>query len=355
MKILVIQQKMLGDVLTSSILCKNLKEFLPQSEVHYMVHTNSIPVILNNPYIDKIIDFKPDYRTNKIKFFRYLYSIKKESYDAVIDVYGKLETNLITLLSNSNIKIGDYKWYTSFIYTHPIKSSKNSGYGIGLAVENRLQLLKPILKDKSINELYTKPKIYLTDTERKEALDFLKSHSVNLDKPIFMINVLGSALQKTYPAEYMAQFINNIANSSEATLLFNYIPNQLEDVKCIYNLCAEKTKEQIKLTVFAPGFRSFLSILSHCDALLGNEGGAVNMAKALDVSTFSIFSPWVSKKAWGIFEDEKNVGIHLNDYKPQLFKGKKKKDLKKGTFSLYKELKPELFTGKLQKFLQNTL
>lgn len=343
---------MLGDVLTSSILCKNLKEFLPKSEVHYMVHTKSIPVILNNPYIDKIIDFKSEYRSDKTKFLKYLYSLKKESYDAIIDVYGKLETNLITLFSNSKIKIGDHKWYSSFLYTHPFKSSKNSGFGIGLAIENRLQLLKPLLKDKSINELYTKPKIYLTETEKKEALDFLKNHSVNLIKPIFMVSILGSAPEKTYPAEYMSQFINHIVNLSEATLLFNYIPNQLNDVKKIYNLCSEKAKKQIKLEVFALDFREFLAILSHCDALLGNEGGAVNMAKALEISTFSIFSPWVSKKAWGIFEDHKNIGVHLNDYKPELFKGKKKKDLKKETSFLYNEFEPELFLNDLNIFIK---
>ncbi len=54
--------------------------------------------------------------------------------------------------------------------------------------------------------------------------------------------------------------------------------------------------------------------------LIGNEGGAVNMAKALDVPTFSIFTPSVRKETWQLFENEaKNASIHLKDLKPEIY------------------------------------
>jgi heptosyltransferase-2 len=51
-KILVIQQKMIGDVLVSSLICENLKRSYPNSEVHYLINRFTIPVIENNPYVD---------------------------------------------------------------------------------------------------------------------------------------------------------------------------------------------------------------------------------------------------------------------------------------------------------------
>ena len=38
MKILVIQQKMIGDVLVSSLLCNNLRKAYPSAQIDYMVY-----------------------------------------------------------------------------------------------------------------------------------------------------------------------------------------------------------------------------------------------------------------------------------------------------------------------------
>ena len=355
MRVLIVQQKMIGDVLTSTIICQNLKEFIPECTVHYMVHSNTIPVLINNPYIDKIIDFKPEYRENMASFYGFLKSLKKEPYDVVIDVYGKLETNLITHFCKAPIKIGYDKWYTRFFYTHPIKPFNESKFNLGKAIEKRLQLLQPIIKNKEITEFYNKPKIFLSDLEKKEALTFLKTSGIDPKKPIFMIGILGSGSKKTYPFEYMAQIIEEIVEKSDSTLLFNYIPSQINEVKEIYNLCSENAQKQIKFEAFASSLRGFLSILSHCKAIIGNEGGAINMAKALEIPTFSIFSPWIDKEGWALFEDQNNMSVHINDYKPELFKDKNIKSIKKSTDSLYNDFKPEYIKPKLNEFLKNIL
>ena len=57
MKILVIQQKMIGDVLLSSILCNSLRKAYPTAQIDYLVHENTVPVLENNPNIDTIIRF----------------------------------------------------------------------------------------------------------------------------------------------------------------------------------------------------------------------------------------------------------------------------------------------------------
>ncbi len=352
MKILVIQQKMLGDVLTSTILCENLKRSIPGAEIHYVVYSNSIPITLNNPYIDKIIEFKQEYRADKLKFYRFLKTFKKEPYDAVIDVYGKIESILITLFSRSTIKIGLEKWYTKHVYTHIFKRIQNPELSVGLAIENRLQLLKPLLPDKKMEELINKPKVYLSDDEKKEALSFFKANSIDTNKPVFMIGVLGSGTNKTYPFLYMASIIDEIIRiKPEATLIFNYIPSQYEDARKIYDLCSSEAQKQIQLDAFTPSLRKFLAVLNFCDAIIGNEGGSINMAKALQVPTFSIYSPWIKKESWGFFEDEKNKSVHFKEFKPELFKGKNTKDLKNSTQKLYQDFKPDYFKDILGHFL----
>ena len=52
MKILVIQQKMIGDVLASSTLCNTLKNEYPEAQIDYLIYPFTSPVVENNPNID---------------------------------------------------------------------------------------------------------------------------------------------------------------------------------------------------------------------------------------------------------------------------------------------------------------
>ncbi|MEE9364673.1 MAG: glycosyltransferase family 9 protein [Cellulophaga sp.] len=349
MKVLVIQQKMIGDVLTSSILCENIKNKMPNSEVHYVVNTHTLAVVNNNPYIDKLVIFKEEYRKSKFKFYTFLKEMKKENYDVVIDVYAKLESNLITFFAKAPITISNTKWYSKFIYNHSYKNIKSGDSVLGLAIENRLKLLEPILPN--AENLITKPAIYLTTDEISDAKSFLEDHDIDLCQPILMINVLGSDKTKTYPLSYMAEVLDYITEYTGAVLLFNYAPNQVKEAKELYHLCKEKTREHIKFDVYASSLRSFLSILHHCQALIGNEGGGVNMAKALDKPTFSIFSPWITKEAWNLYKDNANVAIHLKDYFPEKINNKSQKEIRKEYEIQYQNLKPVLFKEKLKNFL----
>ena len=55
MKILIIQNKRIGDVLISSVIANNFKAKYPESEVHFLAYDFTHGVIMNNPNIDKII------------------------------------------------------------------------------------------------------------------------------------------------------------------------------------------------------------------------------------------------------------------------------------------------------------
>jgi len=350
MKILIIQQKMIGDVLTTSILFEALKQKYPNSKLHYLINSHTFPVVENNPIIDEFIILSPETEKNKLKFLGFLKSIRKEKYDVVIDVYSKFSSNLISLFSGAKTKISKYKWYTWFIYSKTYSEQKKSKTNAGLAIENRLQLLQCFCDNLP---KIIQPKVYLTSKEIKVSKDFLIQSNVDLSQPIFMISVLGSAINKTYPLPYMAKIIDAVVAETKGQILFNYIPKQESEAKTLYNFCKKETKQHIHFKVFGKSLREFLAITKHCNALIGNEGGATNMAKALNIPTFTIFSPWIIKEAWNMFEDGKShTSIHLKDVKPKLYDGKSHKEIKANTNSLYKQFKPETIILKLKSYLQ---
>ncbi len=350
MKVLIIQQKMIGDVLTTSILFEAIKSRYPDYELHYVLNSHTFPVVEHHPHIDKYHFFTPDVESSKLKLWNFAKQLKRERYDVVIDVYSKLSSNLITLLSGARVKISVKKSYTSFLYDHTFKDKLTPKTNAGLAIENRLQLLQPLGIDPSV---IFQPKIYLTETEKRNAKEVLDINGVNLSHPIYMIGVLGSSATKTYPLEYMARLIDAIVEHNPLSqILFNYIPNQESEAKAIYNHCSTETQSKIFINLFGKSLRDFLSLTSHCTALIGNEGGATNMAKALDIPTFTIFSPWIVKEAWNMFEDgQKHLSIHLKDVKPELYSDQPNKTLKANALSLYDAFTPELILPVLKDYL----
>jgi heptosyltransferase-2 len=354
MKILIIQQKRIGDVLTTSILANILKKNYPNASIDYMCYSYCVDVLKENPNIENVIVLEEETRKNYWSLFKFITKIRKSNYTAVIDAYSKLETNLITSFSGAKYKISYYKSYSSIFYNHTVKRLPNSSDSkYGLAIENRLKLLEPILKTQEFTNY--KPKIFLSESEIQTAKQLLIENHLDAKKPLFMIGILGSEWYKTYPLENMAKLLDFVVEDTKATLLFNYIPNQKEDALKLFNLCSQTTQNNICFDLYATSLRGFLGLLSQCDALIGNEGGSVNMAKALEIPTFSLFSPSVDKETWQIFEDEKNISIHLKDLKPEIYKEHDETYIKEHTFKYFDAYPISNIKDKLKFFFKTIL
>lgn len=353
MKILVIQQKMIGDVLVSSMICNNLKSEYPKAQIDYLIYPFTKPVVENNLNIDNVILFTEEIKNSKIEFIKFLLKIRKAKYDIVIDAYGKLESALITRFSGAPKRIGYKQKEKLGAYNFPADHHDFPKTSDGLAIERRENLFKDLMT-KPIDNL---PKLFVTEKEKQEALAVFKSHGINPEQEnVIMLSILGSDIEKTYPEKYLAELINLIARQQNIKLLFNYMPKQFSEAKAIYDQCSEEAKSKINLEIIGESLRSFMGIMSHCKMLIGNDGGAVNMAKALQKPTFTIFSPWIQKESWSIFEDGIfHKAVHLNDFSPELFKNKSRKELKKNYAQYYELFRPSLIFDSLTAFLNSHL
>jgi len=310
-KILVIQKKRIGDVLTSTILLEALREKFPEHELHYLIYENSVAVVENNPFVDKIIIMNEEDRKSKLGFLKFLFRMRKENYEIVVDAYGKPNSVLLGWFSGAKKTITFDKVYSKLLYTHPIKRNKTSFSNATKAIEHRMMLLSPL----GIDFKVIKPKIFITEHEISVAKSKLESAGITLSKPIVMMSAIGSNDSKTYPIAYMAKVIDTIANENDIQILFNYFPFQKEEAYQLYLLCKPETQAKINFDFYEDNLRDFLAITSLCKGLIGNEGGATNMAKALNVPTFTIFSPLVIKNDWNMFEDGmQNISVHVKDF-----------------------------------------
>ncbi|WP_299677608.1 glycosyltransferase family 9 protein [uncultured Dokdonia sp.] len=350
-KILIIQHKMIGDVLTSSILCEAIKYKYPNAIVHYLINEHTLPVLENNPYIDQKVVFTPEMVKSRKAAKQFRSQLAPHAYDIVIDVYSKIGSARITKATKAKQRIGYKKWYTKTFYTNLYTYHYIPETEAGLAIENRMKLLQAIATDfpKAL-----KPKLYVTEEEIAFAKAKLAGVKTSSEQKLYMIGILGSSQNKTYPLPYLATLLDHIVATTQAQLLFNYIPKQIDQVETLYQLCSEKTQQHIQKDIYGKSLREFIALTTQCDALIGNEGGAINMAKAIDIPTFAIFSPWIRRAAWALYENDHNHVVHLQDYEAALYTSKSLKDIKKRHEHYYSLLKPEMILEKLDEFIAIT-
>ena len=349
-KILVIQQKMIGDVLISSILCSHLKTLYPSAELHYAIHQSTKAVVQGHPDIDQFIlsPPKPSFR----EWRKLCAQIRAQRYDLIVDTYGKLESLRMILGSGAPRVYGHKKWFSALAYTSTSEPSNRVYTIAGNAIEDRLRLIYPesVIQEKALE---FRPKIYLAADEISWAKDLLAQHKLNQGQTLAMVSILGSSLDKSLPAQTMAQIITTIAQQHNTHILLNYLPSQKNSVDEILSLVPKTQQANIHPEAYGKSLREFIALLSQVNYLVGNEGGAVNMAKALDIPTFTLFSPWINKAAWNSFDDgQTHVGLHLKDFNPELFAGQSNKEIRKKYGAFYADFKFDLFAGQLHKFCQ---
>lgn len=349
MKILVIQHKMIGDVLITSLLCENLRKKFPNAIIDYLVNSNTLPVLENNPYIDNIIVFNEKENKGLKKLIRFCKNLNQNEYSIIIDAYSKLQSWINVLINDAPKKISYKKTGRSFLYTDNVVKHTEPVSDLGLAIEHRLALLKPL----GINKPFaTEPKLYLTDNEILNAKESLEIHKVKSNRKTVMISLLGSDESKTYPLDQMAKMVDFLGLNYNVNILFNYFPNQKKQALEVYNQLSEDTKSKVYFDLLGGDLRSFIALANECDLILGNDGGAINMSKALGKKSFIIFSPWIDKKVWATFEDGINhTSVHLKDYFPEKFIHKKNKEIKKQVQDFYSHFEFNLIKENLRNFL----
>ena len=352
--VLVIQQKMIGDVLISSLICKNLKLWKPDIQIDFVANRHTLDVIRNNPYIDEIVVFEDHFIRDKWGLLKFLRRFRKKRYDYVIDAYGKLESLLICLFTPAQHKIGFKKIHSSLVYSHSVKLKNVQEDTLQFSIKNRFQLLEPIMGDFPKNsevEIHLTPEEIATSRARLDSV-------LGKGNQAIIVSALGSSKNKTYPFEYMAQLMNSAFQTTKLPFILNYRPDQEGQIDQLTDLLHPNTQKAVMKSLTPNSLRDFMATAYHCLAVVGNEGGAINIAKGFNKPTFAIFSPLINPSGWHTEIPNRCMAVNLKTFFPNAvdYSDHRKiaKDPKK-VLALYKMLRPELFEKQWIDFLKSTI
>lgn len=275
-KILVIKFGGIGDVLLSTPLLKNLRNFYPDREINFLTQLKCRDVLMDNPYINRVLTFDLE----KDDSLRLLKTVKKQKYDLVIDLFCNPRTTFLTYYSRAKYRVG---------FNFPRR-----GYAYNILVDGRYKVGDFHHADFGMLSL---KKLGIPVKEEETYISILNGHKdfanefFNSQNPdgndVIGIPVSGGWESKKYKTKDFVELIKIINQNNN----FKYIllwGTESEKKECEY------INENLPdITFIAPetSIRYAAALMQKCKAVISNDSGLMHVATATGVPVLGIFGP----------------------------------------------------------------
>lgn len=130
MKILILKYRNIGDVLLTTPLLSNLRNFFQDAQIDFSVNKGTESMLTLNPNCNNVITYNRDEIKSLPAYkqiwheFKFVYSFRKKGYDIVINLTNGDRGNHIVFFSKASIRIGSksQKWLFKNIFSHHMPS-----------------------------------------------------------------------------------------------------------------------------------------------------------------------------------------------------------------------------------------
>lgn len=287
-RILVCQQRQIGDVLLASPVFELLRRRFPEAELHLFTEKKCEPLMRNNPYIDAfhLIDRKDGF-FRQLAFYRKVASLR---FDLVIDLQQLPRCRMMTLMSGAPVRLSFPASVLSRLRYNCLVPMQE-----GYASQTKVSLLAPL----GIRWNGEAPIIRLTEEERAQAGSILAACGLLPEHRLIAVDSTHRRASKRWPAERFAALMRLLAGEDDA---FRFLllrgPGEEKDIEKLRALAASLgvAPEKMLVPVPLPDIRLSAACLARADLLIGNCSSPRHMAVALGVPSLVI--PGASGTAW---------------------------------------------------------
>lgn len=298
MKILLLRQDRLGDLLISTGLIRNLRKLLPNVEIHILLgKRNYFAKHIIEKYVDKVHTYdKTLFNTIKL-----IFRLKSEKYNFVIDLFdnpsrtSELLIKLIKAPNNMGFeKVGAKKSHNE-IYNQKVKLLPKDQFHI-------VDRLKEILIEfNSISKSNTKFKFqrnYAVDFDMRLEYNFKQkydtSNYIKTNKINLLINLFGSNESKFWGIENNVELINLLRENEKYNIIISTTKdreNYLNELKSKLNLNSElNNNSYITILPFNKDLDFISSVIENCNLVFTPDTAIVHIAACFEVPTLILYS-----------------------------------------------------------------
>jgi len=228
-RILVCQLRQIGDVLLSTPAIRLLAERFPEAAIHVLTEKKCVPMLENNPHIERILAIDKAALHNPFKALRFYACVGGDDYDMIVDFQQLPRCKWVVLFSRAPIKLTySPPWYNRFIYTH--WAPMIDGY----AAQSKASILRLL----GITWNGEPPEMFLTDGEKAFAEAFVRRYG--LTTPFITVDPSHQRQTRRWPENHFAALIRLLRErypSLRAVVLYG--PGELPQAQRVAELAGD--------------------------------------------------------------------------------------------------------------------
>lgn len=303
-RILLIQLRKLGDVITTTPLVRQLKRAFPNVEIDFLTENSGYNVYKYNYNISELIAINR--KMSFVGFLSLILKIRRKKYDLVLDLFSNPESAQICFLSGIKKRYGFKKGIRDILYTNLIDWRAMIDNKYNYVVYHKFFLAENFVK---VDYSDTETEFYISDIEKSFARHFCEKHGISKDRTIALCVVSERENARIPYGLYIK--ISNYLIYKGYNIYLVYGPYEEEQANSVYIGIENKSK-----VIYGTKITTVLesrAILESCKMYLGNDGGSKHISIASKIPTFTLFYK-DSPENWTPVNDENHIGIRLQEY-----------------------------------------
>lgn len=304
--ILIIRFRRVGDSVLAVALCSSLKKSFPDARIDFVLNDNITSLYEGHPDIDRVVSFSDAENHSFGQYIRRVRNVMKETdYDVIIDMRSTIKTLWFSLFSmHTPFRIGTKKKYNRWIHNYRIDNHQDFSLDM---VQHNLQLLEPLNQTGKI--VYDPAfRLYVSEKEKQAFRTYMEKQGIDFSRPVILGSVVTRVIDKMWSMERMREVLSRIIRKYDPQIIFNYTGEKEENL-AMELFRSMGSDSHIFMNIQANTLLELRAMIANCDFFFGNEGGTRHIAQALDVPSYAIYSPGISKSVWLPGNSDKFQGI----------------------------------------------
>jgi lipopolysaccharide heptosyltransferase II len=290
--------KFAGDIVLTIPVIRSVREAYPDAFIAYMGDSRAVELLEHGAVLDEIIPFDFS-RPTLLEQPRVASILFRRKFDLVIDLFGNPRSALLTWLSRARVRVGPDRRVRGLFYTVRVRDDRRRK----TAIEFHFQALRAA----GIRPVPCLPEIVLRDDERKQAQRILAGilgtpAGGNERRPLVALHAGATWPAKQWFPRRCALLADRLAKNKGAAVVLTGGPADTAVVEEVRTLSRSKPPFTGLLTL-----RQLAAVLSHCHAVVANDGAPMHIAAAVGAPVIGLFGPG-EEDVW--FPYESTVG-HL--------------------------------------------
>ena len=297
--ILVIRLSAIGDVLHATCVVHNLKQFLPEARISWLVSPPAETLLQDNPDIDEILvwDRRPfDEAIQNLKFHRawQLLSearamLRRNHFDIVLDIQGLFLTGLLARFTVAGRRIGIHERHEGnpFFMTEMAPDIADPH-----KIRRYLTALMPLGWQQE--DFVPGTVLALAPDWESYAHNFWQSHGIVPQKPILMVNLRTTWPDKHLTPKAFGQLLEHTDIPEGFQLVFPGAPGDKPCIEETISYLKEKAPDKASGAICIAGetsLRELAALIKSASMLLTCDTGPLYLAEAVGTPTFSLWGP----------------------------------------------------------------